>query len=95
MSSLLREIFKDITNKDTCYHDIYYLTDTEVKFSINDDLISRVLTYSIRNENKIYNVYSFEKSKITNTIIRHEIKKDIKNKKEFWIWYSNFYNNLN
>ena len=98
MNSLIREIYKDINKKDSAYYDIYYLTDTVVKFSINDDRLSRVIICSLRNENNSYNIYGFEKSIIlskTAPITRHNNKNGIKTKEEFWKWYSDFYNNIN
>lgn len=90
---MLRELFKAISVKDSPYHNIYYLTDTEVRFSINDDRIGRVVTVSVRNENDKYVAYGFEKSQISaiNTTMRHS-KQEVKNLDEFWKWYSNYYN---
>lgn len=98
-SNLLRELFKEISIKNThnynTYYDIYYLTDTQLKFSINDDRIGRFLTYSIRYENNNYNGYVFEGMQSNRTnIIRSERKYNIKNKQEFWTWFSQFYNEL-
>ncbi len=98
-SNLLRELFKEISIKNSpnynTYYDIYYLTDTELKFSINDDRIGRFLTYSIRYENNNYNGYGFEGMQSNRTnIIRSERKYNIKNKEEFWKWFSQFYNDL-
>ena len=91
---MLREIFRQINAKDSPYYDIYYLTDTEIRFSINDDRIGRVITSSIRNENNKYIAYSFEKSKIPNSpIIRHD-KKEVISIDEYWKWFNDFYNDL-
>lgn len=91
---MLRDIYRKVNERNSPYYDIYYLTDTEVRFSINDDKINRVLIYSIRFENNKYNAYGFEKSKIANisNIMRHKIK-EVKTVEEFWKWYEDFYNN--
>jgi len=93
---LLRQIFKDINEKNSPYKNIYYLTDTEVRFSINDDKNARILTYSIRKENNKYIAYGFEKYQISDLSSvnnnRQEIK-EINNSDEFWKWYLEFYNN--
>ncbi len=90
---MLREIFKKISERNSAYYDIYYLTDTEIRFSINDDRINRILTYSIRFEDNKYNAYAFEKSKITNLSIRNKMK-EVKTVDEFWLWFNSFYNDL-
>ena len=66
---MLREIFKQVSYRDSPYKDIYYLTDTEIRFSIyNQD---KFITISLRVENDRYIVYGFETTK-NNTIIRHK-----------------------
>lgn len=91
---MLRDIFKEISKKNSPYYDTYYLTDTEIKFSINDDRIFRVITCSLRIENGKYIAYGFEKSQINNSFINRNDVKEIKTLNEFWSWYSSFYNNL-
>jgi hypothetical protein len=87
---MLREIFKQVSYRDSPYKDIYYLTDTEIRFSIyNQD---KFITISLRVENDRYIVYGFETTK-NNTIIRHK-SEQIDSIDFFWIWYNNFYNNL-
>ena len=81
--NVLREIFKDVNERDSPYRDIYYLTDTEIRFSIKDDRIARILNYSVRKENDKY----------INSNIRQGIK-EINSREEFWKWFSNFYNDL-
>lgn len=92
---MLRELFKAISTKDSPYHNIYYLTDTELRFTTNDDRIGRVITISIRNENNKFMAYGFEKSQIQpiSSTMRHSVK-EVKNLEEFWRWYSNYYNGL-
>lgn len=82
---MLRELFKQISIKDSPYKNIYYLTDTELRFSISD---GRVI--SIRHEDNKYIAYGFEG--IT-TINRQQIQ-EIKTINEFWSWYNKFYNNF-
>lgn len=93
--TLLREIFKEVNERDSPYKKIYYLTDTEIRFSINDDRVGRTLDYSIRKENNKYMAYGFERSQISGITgnNRQEIK-EINNRDEFWKWYSEFYNDL-
>ncbi len=90
---MLRELYRKINERNSPYYDIYYLTDTEVRFSLKDN--NRILTYSVRFENNKYNFYGFEKSKIPemSNIIRHKML-EIKNIDEFWICFNNFNNNL-
>jgi len=94
--SMLREIFKDVNERDSPYRDIYYLTDTEIRFSIKDDRIARILNYSIRKENDKYIAYAFERSQITglSNLNNRQKTKEIKNREEFWKWFSDFYNDL-
>lgn len=82
---MLRELFKQISVKDSPYKNIYYLTDTELRFSISD---GRVI--SIRHEDNKYIVYGFEGN---STINRQQIQ-EIKTINEFWSWYNKFYNNF-
>ncbi len=82
---MLRELFKQISIKDSPYKNIYYLTDTELRFSISD---GRVI--SIRHEDNKYIVYGFEGN---STINRQQIQ-EIKTINEFWSWYNKFYNNF-
>lgn len=93
---MLRDIFQSISTLNSAYRDVYYLTDTEIRFSINDDRIGRVLTYSIRKENNKYMAYAFEKSQISSisTTNRQRIK-EINTKEEFWKFYSDFYSDIN
>ena len=93
--NILREIFKDVNERDSPYRDIYYLTDTEIRFSIKDDRIARILNYSVRKEDDKYMAYAFERSQISriNSNIRQGIK-EINSSEEFWKWFSNFYNDL-
>jgi len=87
---MLRDIFKQISFRNSSYKDIYYLTDTEIRFSMyNGD---NIIITSLRIENNKYIVYGFEitKNKIT---IRHK-SEEIDSVENFWIWYNNFYNNL-
>jgi hypothetical protein len=88
---MLRELFKAISTRDSPYHNIYYLTDTEVRFSINDDRIGRVITISVRNEGDKYMAYGFEKSQIQviTTTMRQSMK-EVKNLEDFWKWF-NYY----
>ena len=91
---MLRDIFREISKANSPYYDTYYLTDTEIRFSINDDRVQRVLTYSVRVENDKYNAYGFEKHKISGLpIIRYEMK-EVKTVDEFWEWYKSFYSDL-
>ncbi len=90
---MLRDIFKQISYRDSPFKDVYYLTDTEIRFSINDSSISnvhRTITISLRHENYKYIVYGFE---IINNIqtVKHE-SGEINTIEEFWQWYSNFSN---
>ncbi len=88
---MLRELFKAISTRDSPYHNIYYLTDTEVRFSINDDRIGRVITISVRNEGDKYVAYGFEKSQIQAiTTTMRESMKEVKNLEDFWKWF-NYY----
>lgn len=92
---MLREIFKSISIKNSPYNNIYYLTDTELTFTINDDRIARKITISIRNEDNHYIAYGFETSQIEglNNNVRHR-RNEVLNIEHFWKWYSNFYNDL-
>ena len=87
---MLRDIFKQISYRDSPFKDVYYLTDTEIRFSISDNSISRTITISLRHENYKYIVYGFE---IINNIqtVKHE-SGEINTIEEFWQWYSNFSN---
>jgi len=93
---MLREIFQSINKLNTPYKNIYYLTDTELRFSINDDRVGRIVTYSIRKENDKYVAYAFEKSQITSlsTTNRQRIK-EVNTDEEFWKFHSDFYNDIN
>jgi len=93
--NILREIFKDVNERNGPYKDIYYLTDTEIRFSIKNDRISTILNYSVRKENDKYIAYALERSQISgiNSNNRQGIK-EINSRDEFWIWFYNFYNNL-
>jgi len=87
---MLREIFKQVSYRDSPYKDIYYLTDTEIRFSIYNE--NTIITISLRIENDRYIVYGFETTK-NKTITRHK-NEQIDSIENFWIWYNNFYNNL-
>lgn len=92
---MLREIFKEISRKEnSAYYNIYYLTDTELRFSINDDRVGVVITTSIRHENDKYIAYGFETYNGIPTLgTRRQTSKEVKNEKEFWEWYNSFYHN--
>lgn len=90
---MLRDIFKQISYKDSPFKDVYYLTDTEIRFSINDNSIpsiTRTITISLRHENYKYIVYGFEIINYSETV-KHE-SGEVKTIEEFWQWYSNFSN---
>lgn len=86
---MLREIFRDINKKDSPYKDIYYLTDTEIRFTINDNRFNRILIYSIRKENNKYIAYMFEKSNLNNK--QNVI--ELENINQFWDWFITSLNN--
>lgn len=85
---MLREIFKQISVKDSPYKDIYYLTDTELRFTINKLEINKQFIVSIRHETDKYIGYIFDK----NNINVSQIYKEIANINDFWQWFLNFYN---
>jgi len=91
---MLRDIFKAISFRDSPYYDSYYLTDSEIRFSINDDRVARVITVSVRLEEDKNIAYGFEKSKITGSPIIRHTRNEVKTIEDFWKWYSNFYNDL-
>lgn len=91
---MLRDIFKAISYKDSAYYDIYYLTDSEIRFSINDDRVGRVITTSVRLEEGKYIAYGFEKSQIVGCPAKRHARNEVKSIEEFWKWHSNFYNDL-
>jgi len=93
---MLRDIFKQISVKDSAYKNIYYLTDTEISFSINDDRVGKVITISVRHENNKYIAYGFERSQLSfiNSSVRNK-QGEVKTIDEFWKWYSDFYNDMN
>lgn len=93
---MLRDIFKQVSGKDSAYKNIYYLTDTEIRFSINDDRVGRIVTVSVRYENDKFMAYGFERSQIStiNSSMRNK-QGEVKTIDEFWKWYSDFYNDIN
>lgn len=93
---MLRDIFKRVSGKDSAYKNVYYLTDTEIRFSINDDRVNRIVTISVRYENEKYMAYGFERSQNSaiNSSIRNK-QSEVSTIDEFWKWYSDFYNDIN
>lgn len=92
---MLRELFKAISTKDSPYHNIYYLTDTEVRFTINDDRIGRVITISVRHEGDKYVAYGFEKSQIQAVSGKmREAVKEVKGLDDFWKWFNYYCSDL-
>jgi len=90
---MLREIFKQISVKDSPFKDIYYLTDTEVRFNINNETTGKKIMLSLRIENDKYILYGFKQSYITNTdTILITKRNEIITIEEFWKFYNNFYN---
>lgn len=91
---MLREIFKEVCKREnSAYYNVYYLTDTEIRFTIDDDRVGTKITTSVRNEENKYIAYGFVNIKgfQSSSIIRHA-SKEVKNESEFWTWYRNFYN---
>jgi hypothetical protein len=91
---MLREIFKEVSKRENnSYYDVYYLTDTEIRFTIDDDRVGYKITASVRKENNKYIAYGFVNVKgfQSPTIIRHT-SKEVLNETEFWEWYRKFYN---
>lgn len=92
---MLREIFKQVSVKDSPYKEIYYLTDTEIRFSINNETTGKKIMISLRIENDRYNVYGFKQSYIIgqDTSVNNKYQ-EITTIEEFWEWYNNFYNDI-
>lgn len=81
---MLRELFKQISVQDSPYKNIYYLTDTEIRFSIND------INVSVRHEKDKYIAYIFEKNyQNTTKNARIEIGKP----DDLWKWLNEYRNN--
>lgn len=92
---MLREIFKQISVRDSPYRDIYYLTDTEIRFTINNENTKKKIMISLRIENHKYNVYGFKQSYIIgqDTNVNNKYQEVI-TIQDFWQWYNNFYNDI-
>ena len=92
---MLREIFKQVSVKDSPYKDIYYLTDTEIRFSINNETTGKKIMISLRIENDRYNAYGFKQSYIIgqDNSVNNKYQ-EITTIEEFWQWYNNFYNDI-
>jgi len=78
---MLRELFKQISSQDSPYRNIYYLTDTEIRFSIND------ITVSVRHEKDKYIAYIFEKyhQNTTKNATIEIVKSD-----DLWKWLNDY-----
>lgn len=93
---MLREIFKQISVKDSPYKEIYYLTDTEIRFSINNENTGKKIMISLRIENNTYMLYCFKQSYVIgqDTSMNNKYQ-EINTIEEFWESYNNFYNDIN